>query len=410
MAQTLVLGAGMVGIGTALALQERGQEVVLIDRRGPGEETSYGNAGIIQTEAAEPVAMPRSLGALFAIATGRTNDVVWHLRALPEHLRPLASYFRNSAPARHRRIAQTYARLTRRATEDHAPLIEAAGAEALIRKEGFLVGFRSPHAFDRERRSAESIGRDYGVPFAALTGDELGRKQPGLRRAMAGAIHWTGPWTCRDPGGLVAAYATLFAARGGRILRGDAMTLAPRGAGWSCTTGEGPVEAANAVIALGPWSTALTKRFGYRVPLFRKRGYHRHFAPVSGPAISMLDAENGAFLAVMDKGIRVTTGAEITGFTAPPVPRQLERGLAGARELFDLGEPVEPAPWLGHRPCLPDMLPLVCPAPGRKGLWFNFGHGHQGFTLGPTTGVLLAELMTGDGGSEIAENLAYRWG
>lgn len=409
MSEILVLGAGMVGVGAALALQARGQSVTLLEKRAPGEETSYGNAGIIQTEAAEPLAMPRDLISLWNIASGRTNDVVWHLAAMPEYLRPLLRYYLNSAPARHHVQAQTWCHLTRRASDDHAPLIAAAGVENLIRHTGFRNAYRDGRSFEKEVHIAERIGREYGVPFTALDGDALAREEPGLKLKMAGAVHWTGSWTCRSPGDLVKAYAQLFVSRGGRQVSGDAMTLAQDGAGWRCESADGQISAEQVVVALGPWSAALVAKFGYRVPLFRKRGYHWHLQPGSGPKLSFLDSANGAFLAVMNAGIRVTTGAEITGFSAPPCRRQIDRGIVAARELFDLGPTVEPAPWYGSRPCLPDMLPLVGPAPRHKGLWFDFGHAHQGFTLGPTTGILLADQMTGGPNPEFMRPLGYRW-
>jgi D-amino-acid dehydrogenase len=111
----------------------------------------------------------------------------------------------------------------------------------------------------------------------------------------------------------------------------------------------------------------------------------------------------------MNAGMRITTGAEFTHFDAPVYRAQLDRAAAGARDLFDLGPAVESVPWFGSRPCFPDMLPLVGKAPRHEGLWCNFGHAHQGFTLGPTTGMLLAGLMTGEAAPDFMNNLRYRW-
>jgi D-amino-acid dehydrogenase len=71
----------------------------------------------------------------------------------------------------------------------------------------------------------------------------------------------------------------------------------------------------------------------------------------------------------------------------------------------------EPEPWLGTRPCMPDMLPVVGQAARHKGLWLHFGHGHQGFTLGPATGRILAELMSGEAPSvDVAACAPARFG
>ena len=83
-------------------------------------------------------------------------------------------------------------------------------------------------------------------------------------------------------------------------------------------------------------------------------------------------------------------------FGAPPTPVQIIRTEPRAREIFPLGHRVDAEPWLGRRPCLPDMRPVIGPAGRHKGLWFAFGHAHHGLTLGPATGRLLAEMMTGE--------------
>ncbi len=388
MKDIIVLGAGMVGVCTALALQKRGRSVTLLDRGAPGRETSYGNAGIIQTEAAEPYAMPRGIKELGQIALKRGNDVRWHLSALPSLVRPLWQYFRFSDPVLHHKISQTYGKLIARAGADHAALIAAADAEGLIRREGFRQAYRDPGALAAAAKLAARLEREYAVKSAVLDSNALGRAEPGLLRPMAGAVHWTDTWTCSDPGGLVAAYADLFVAQGGNLVTGDAMTLATAGSGWSVATDETGVriEASDVVIALGPWSAPLCRRFGLDVPLFGKRGYHRHYQSDAGPELTFVDVDNGAVLAPMRAGLRITTGAELVRPDAAPDPVQLTRALQAARELFVIGEPVEPAAWMGTRPCMPDMLPLVGAIAHVRGLWVNFGHGHQGFTLGPTTG------------------------
>jgi D-amino-acid dehydrogenase len=169
------------------------------------------------------------------------------------------------------------------------------------------------------------------------------------------------------------------------------------GAGWRVTAADGStVEAGEAVVALGIWSSEVTRRFGYKPPLFGKRGYHLHFTPQGNAGLTRPVASNGFLLAPMRAGIRLTTGVEFARPGTPPTPVQLGRALPIARRIFPLGDAVEPAPWMGIRPATPDMLPIIGPIPTEPGLWGAFGHAHQGFTLGPTTGRLLAEMMTGD--------------
>ena len=232
--------------------------------------------------------------------------------------------------------------------------------------------------------------------FRALSGAELAKAEPVLRDDLPGAIHWLDTWTVSDPGALVTAYAELFERLGGTIVLGDAQTLQQTATGWSVETDQGRIDAAPAVVTLGPWSPDLLLKFGYRIPLVRKRGYHMHYSGGASLDLPLVDKAGGYAMGPMAKGIRITTGAELTGMDALATPVQLASAEASARELIDLGKRVEPDPWFGTRPCTPDMLPVLGPAPRHPGLWMNFGHGHQGFTLGPATGRLLAEMMSGE--------------
>ena len=395
MPTALVLGAGAVGVSSALHLQRRGWSVVLVDRQPPGQATSYGNAGIIQSEAVEPYAMPRQWPALWAIAAGRTNEVRYRLGALRAQAGSLLRYWWHSAPHRHRSISSAYASLIRAAAAEHGVLIREAGAHRLVRTGGFRVLHRTPAAMEAAIDEAERLKSRYGVAHAVLSAAELRAAEPALKAAGVGAIHWTEPWSVRDPGALIEAYADLFHRSGGAIRQGDAATLRRDGAGWTVRTREGTAEAEHVVLALGPWSPDLLRPFGYRVSMVRKRGYHRHWTGPRALRRPLLDAANGFVLAPMEQGLRITTGAELTGFDAPSTPVQLRRAEREAAELVDLGAPVEEQPWFGTRPCMPDMLPVIGPLHRHKGAWLNFGHGHQGFTLGPASGRLLAEIMSG---------------
>jgi len=181
------------------------------------------------------------------------------------------------------------------------------------------------------------------------------------------------------------------------LLTGNARTLHRANPYWRVETAAGPLDAGDVVIALGPWANDVLGALGVKLPLAVKRGYHRHFRPQGNAALSrpVLDAENGYVLAPMEQGIRVTTGVEFAARDAPPTPVQFDRLLPAARELFALGEPVEAQPWLGARPCFPDSRPVIARAPRQRGLWLAIGHAHWGLTLGPATGRLIAEMMTG---------------
>ncbi|WP_033450542.1 NAD(P)/FAD-dependent oxidoreductase [Bordetella bronchiseptica] len=398
--EIIVLGAGMVGVCAALHLQRRGHRVTLVDRREPGLETSYGNAGIIQREAVEPYAFPRGLATLLRVALRRGFDIRYHWGALPALLPRLAAYYAASAPRRYRPIALAYGQIIAHCTDEHQALIDASGCGDLIRRTGFRSLFRGAAGFAAATREARRLADECGVALKIESASDLEQAEPALRPGVsAGAIHWQEPWSVADPGALVAAYAQRFQAEGGTVLRGDAATLQRTGAGWSVQVDEpaGPArrEAGHAVVALGPWSDGLLRRFGYRLPLFVKRGYHRHYQCAAMPSMPLQDADCGFVLSPMQRGLRLATGAELARQDAPPTPVQLARAETAARDLYALGEPAEPDFWMGSRPCTVDMLPVIGAAPRHPGLWFNLGHGHQGFTLGPVSGRLLAELVDG---------------
>lgn len=396
-ADVVVLGAGMVGVSVAAHLQKRGRQVVLLDRRAPGEEASYGNGGLVQREAVLPHPFPRSVAELRRIARNRSVDTYYHLAALPGLVRPLFGYWRNSEPERYAQIALHYSTLIATCKTEHMNLAQEAGSTALLRPVGFLRAHETREALDVELAKAERAKRDFGVNFIALDPDALSEAEPHLLARFAGAVHWTDPYAVSDPHALTLSYVALFQQLGGCLALGDAATLTRHGAVWRVSAADGSlIEAADAVIALGISSDRVTRRFGYAPPLFGKRGYHKHFKPQGNAGLTRPVASNGFLLAPMRRGIRLTTGAEFARREAEPTPVQLARAEPIARTLFPLGEAVEQTPWMGIRPCTPDMMPIIGRAPSQPHLWFAFGHAHHGFTLGPATGRLLAEMMTGE--------------
>lgn len=394
----IVLGAGMVGVGCALHLQALGMSVALVDRRAPGQETSHGNAGIIQREAIAPYALPRGLGFLLSGATNRRIDVRYQTRDAVRMLGPLRAYHRNSAPAAYRQIAREYETLIALSLETHAQLMDDANAHHLVAGQGYLMLYRSERELHSFFEVADERALD-GVKHIKLNGADVAREEPSLVGKFAGAVRWTDPLAISSPGELVQAYARLFEQRGGALHLGDATTLRKTDAGgWQVDTTDGStLEASDVVVALGPWTTQLTARFGYTAPVIPKRGYHMHYARLPGRPLhsTVIDAENGYVIAPMKDGLRLTTGAELANADSPRAFGQISAAEKIARQNFPLGDRVDPEPWMGTRPCMPDMKPVFGAVPGVPGMWCCFGHGHQGFTLGPVTGELLAAMMTG---------------
>jgi D-amino-acid dehydrogenase len=392
-ADVLVLGAGMVGVSAALHLQKLGRDVILVDRNEhAGDETSYGNAGIIECASVFPLMFPRDPKLIFQYALNRSPNSYYRISELPEFLPWLLRYYLASSPARAMQSAMAEWPLIQRSLIEHEALIAEAGVPELLRRTGWLKLFRSQASLAKAVHDAERV-RQYDVPSEILDREAIAAREPSLTGDFAGAVYWPTPGFIADPGALAKAYAALFVRKGGRFVVADARTLTQESGGWRVDG----AAAREVVVALGPWSDLVFRPLGYSIPLGVKRGYHLHLNAGGNAVLNhpVLDSDLGYLLAPMNRGIRLTTGVEFAPRDAPPRPIQVEQALPRARTLFPLGEPVDAKPWMGARPCLPDMLPVIGQAPRHRGLWFDFGHQHHGLTLGPVTGRLLAEMMTG---------------
>ena len=397
-ADVLVLGAGMVGVSAALHLQKKGRDTVLIDRHElAGEETSHGNGGLIECASVFPYMFPRDLRQILKYASNRTPQLRYHFLDWPAFLPWLVKYFLASSPERALHSAMAELPLIQRSLVEHEALIAEANVPELLRRTGWIKLYRSDATLAKAVQELERA-RQYGVAGDILDAAAIAVREPNLTGDFAGAVHFPDPGFVPDPGGLTKAYAALFGRKGGRFLVGDARTLEQSGTRWRMATLEGSITAREVVVAMGPWSDQIFEPLGYSIPLNVKRGYHIHLAPRGNAVLHhpVLDTDRGFLLAPMNRGVRLTTGAEFARRDAPPTPVQVERALPKAHALFPLGDPVDARPWMGARPCLPDMLPVIGKAPRHPGLWFDFGHQHHGLTLGPATGRLLAEMMTGE--------------
>ena len=393
----MVLGAGIVGTSVALHLAKRGLSVALVDRAGIGEQTSYGNAGIIEGNTIFPPAFPSHFGALLRIAFKRASEANYHLSFLPHVLPWLLAFRAASRPDRLIETARLIRPLFSHAVAEHEALMIESGAMHYLRKTGWLKVYRREKSFAALAPEFD-LAAKFGLPLNTVDTSGAQALEPSLNPVFAKAVFWPEAASVSNPLGVTRAYAARFAALGGVLMSGDARSLHRTGNRWRVETAEGAIDAQECVVALGPWAPDLLDALGMRLPLAVKRGYHRHFRSQGNASLSrpVLDADVGYLITPMEQGIRITTGAEFAARDAAPSPAQFLRIVPRARELFPLGEEAEARTWLGSRPCFPDSRPVIGRAPRHVGLWLAIGHAHWGLTLGPATGRMVAQLMAGE--------------
>lgn len=393
--EVIVIGAGMVGTSVAWHLQKNNSQVLLLDKKLPGSETSYGNAGLIQREAIHTHPFPRQLTEMIRVLPNQGTDIRYRIPAILRYHQALLQYWKYSAPATVKQIEAEWQTLIAHCTSEHQNMITASGADELITRDGWLQLHRSEETF-KEAIASAIAAREQGVEHNVLDVEALKAMEPSANfEGFVGAIHWKNSWQVSNPSALVKAYAKNFQDMQGTIKESSVKEIVQDGEGWKVITDNDTYYSDKLVIAAGPWSNDLIRPLGYNLPLFPMRGYHQHFKVTDKNNInhSMFDMDKGFVMGPMQQGIRITTGAEMTTMDAPKNFGQLKTVLKFARKILPLEDAVESEAWAGSRPCMPDMKPVIGPADKHDKLWFSFGHSHQGFTLGPMTGRLVEEMI-----------------
>jgi len=392
--EIIIIGGGIVGLSSALHLQRRGWKVLLVDRSTPGQGTSFGNAGLIQREAVFPPPFPRHLSELLSYLGNRSSRVQYCPTDIISMLPMLWKYWKNSGLPYTKTISHAYGALIQHCLGDHQDLAEWTNTKSLYTSGGWVQLFQSSEKFQREIKIAEIKQKDFGVEFDVWSSSTLYQKLPGIQSA-AGAIHWTQPLAVRDPYALSEQYYRYFLANGGTFATANVQKIQRSNAQWQVYSQGITYSSKILLLAMGAWTEDLLRPLGFTPAVFTKRGYHRHFLPAHGRSLPfpVLDTEGGYVLVPTDHGIRLTSGAEFCRRDAPATQRAMALAEKRARWLFpELGVSAGDL-WLGHRPCSVDMLPIIGSLATQPGLWLAFGHCHQGLTLGPTTGRLLADLL-----------------
>lgn len=392
-----VIGSGIVGMSTALHLQNDGHSVTVVDARSPGTATSFGNAGAIVTGAIEPTSTPGVMRQLPRYLLDPASAVRVCPRYLPKFAPWLGRFVLESRMSRVRHAAAGLYPLVTRAYEAHKELIALAGAAEVVRPVGWLKVYKSERGFAGSAL-ARQLMDEHGIKYEVLSPDDIGQLEPGLARVFARGLFHGESAFCTSPKKLIDAYAQHFFAHGGVWLPEHVRQIEPLPSGrvrLRCELGIRYFD--TVVVAAGAWSQSLARQVGDRVPLDTERGYHLNLDPGTVRELRRpvcLPVE-GFVLAPMQDGIRLTSGVEFAGLDAPPDFSRIYKLLPAAREVLPGLSDRVTREWMGRRPSTPNSLPVIGRSPKAPQVIYAFAHQHLGLTLGPLTGRLVSQLVRG---------------
>ena len=391
-----VIGAGIVGASSAVFLQNEGHRVTLWDPRGPAGGASYGNAGIVEASSCLPIATPGILRDIPSMLMDKDGPVIirpaYFLRALPW----LTQLVLATRWSKIERTAQALLSLSRNVLPAYDALLGIVPVSGVIHDVGRLTVFSTEAGF-AGGASSRRFATEHGMALDVLDRAAIHDLEPHLAPLFSRGVLQPHSRFVSNPKRLVEACVGHVLARGGE-LRPDAVArIESSDTGCTIVTENGARHAFDAVVvACGAWSQPLCGSLGLSVPLESERGYHL-LLPQPEKTLSRptLWAEHYINLCPMEEGLRMTVGVEYAGRDASPDYGRAHRLLVHARTMLPslAGEPK--SEWLGLRPSLPDSLPVLGPAPGHPNVVLAFGHNHIGLTLGPATGQVVADLVSG---------------
>jgi len=391
-----IIGAGIVGVSTAIWLQRAGHEVVLIDRLGPAEGTSYGNAGVLASCSVVPVTVPGLLAKAPGMLLNPESPLFLRWSYLPRLLPWLARYLSHCRPEQTRRIAGALTPILGDSLEQHQALAAGTGAEGWVVPSDYNFIYANRAAYEADG-FGWSLRRENGFTWDEMETAALRAYDPVFGPNSGFAVRMPGHGFISDPGRYVKDLAKHVTDKGGRVVTAEARDFRiEAGRITAVETTQGPVACDVAVVTAGVWSGPLTRRLGLRVPLESERGYHVELLGANlAPRAPSMIAAGKCVVTPMDGRLRVAGLVEFGGLDAPPSRKPFAYLLRRAKEAIPGLTWSETREWMGHRPAPTDSIPLIGAVPGAEGAYLGFGHQHVGLTGGPKTGRILAGLISG---------------
>lgn len=396
MAPVVIVGAGMVGVSAAIWLQRDGRDVVLIDRLGPGEGASYGNAGVLASCSMVPVTVPGLLKKAPRMLFDPRQPLFLKWSYLPKLVPWLVRYLRHCRPQDVKRIAAALAEIVGDSLADHQALAAGTGAEKWLIPSDYLFLYDDRAAFEADG-FGWSIRKAHGFAWDEMEGAAFAAYDPIFSGDLGFAVRLGNHGRIADPGRYVKDLARYVEARGARILKADVTDVARengRVTGVRC--GGETIAASDVVIATGAWSGPLSNVLGVSVPLESERGYHIELWEPNRMPRSPVMVASGKFVATpMDGRLRLAGIVEFGGLDAPPSQAPYKLLMNSIRAAIPDLEWKEKKQWMGHRPAPVDSIPVIGPVPSASNAYLAFGHHHIGLTGGPKTGRIVADMIAG---------------
>ena len=391
----VVVGAGVVGMACALALQRAGRRVTVADPRPPGSGCSWGNAGVIAADHVLPLSRPEVLLRVPRMLSSRDAPLYLKASRVPGLLPWFVRFGAACAAARVARGIEATAALTGRSVAAWQRALAGTGAEALLQARGLYTVYRREAAFEADGGERETARR-LGVAWEVLSGDEARRRQPALGPAVTRAVYFPGVAHVLDPAGLVARLAAAFERDGGRLVAAPVTGLDTAPHQVTVALDGGRLRCRYVVVAAGIDAAALCAPLGWRPPLVAELGYHLTFAGgIDGLTAPVAAAESGFIATPMAMGLRLAGTVEFARRPAPPAWHRAEALRRQALGLLRAPLPEAAGRWQGARPTLPDYLPAIGALPGQPRVLAAFGHQHIGLTTAAITGEIVRDLVDG---------------
>lgn len=389
----IIVGGGIVGLATGLALGRDGARVTIVDGDAGRQAASWGNAGHIAIEQVEPLASRAAIRSAPGRLFSRGGALALPPRQIGRWLPFAARMLQASAPPRFAHGKAALTALMAGALPAWRRLAATIGAPDLLREDGHYVTWQAASGAAAGRRAwgAADTG---GARFRDATADELAV----LARigGVADAIRFENTAQVANLGRLGDALRAAFVAQGGAVLSGKASIAVADAIATVRVDGGAMAPADLVLVAAGARSGALLAPIGHRVPIIAERGYHLRSADHDWPAaMPPVVFEDRSMIVTRYEGcVQVASFVELGDVDAPADPAKWARLEA---HITALGLPIR-APftrWMGARPTLPDYLPAIGRSRRAGNLAYAFGHQHLGLTLAPVTAEIVAALVAG---------------